>query len=116
MGQYGRLHPSRCGGIVGLDRVQDTLGENWILSLAPQIAIWLGLSTGDWPARLHLIDDDGHIGVVFRQWWVRPIGCEMEEQYPHFIGCELLMRPDLWNRLQNYLQNPIVFWSTTYLS
>ncbi len=114
--QHGHLHPSRCGGIVGLDEIQDTLGESWILSLSPQIAAWLGLSPGNWPKRLHLVDDSGDIGIVFRHWSVRSIGSGMDEQCPRFIGCELLMRPDLWDRLQSYLQNPVIFWSTTYIS
>jgi hypothetical protein len=107
---YGQLSRAARGPIVSFTILSDPAGIGPLFALAPSFAAWLGLSPGRWPEMLHLVDEANQIALVFRHWSLRPIGSDIDEQTPRFRGCDLLLRPDLFARLPDFLRHPLIVW------
>lgn len=103
------LHPDGfVGPLVGLDWINDFLGVRPILMLPPTLTTRWGLQPGLWPGPLKLVDRQGQAAVVFRCWKVRPVGDDLAQEIPMLQGCELLVRPDLFNQLlQGSMRIPV---------
>jgi hypothetical protein len=57
------------------------------------------LRFGSWPCPLHLVDDNGQCAILFRNWSVRPLGGDIDTATPRLLGCELLIRGDVFDRI-----------------
>lgn len=93
--------------ITGVEFVRDWLGEFPILMLQPYLQVRCGLSPRD-SLSLDLVDKDDKVGAVFRRWEERIIGESVGEEVPRLRGCELLIRPDIFDRIQQQFDQPLV--------
>jgi len=87
------------GPLVGLGFTRDLLGVFPVLALAPGMTSLLRSVLGPQPGPLHLVDRDEKPAVVFRQWHVRPVGDYVEKAAPRLLGCDLIVRPDVWEKI-----------------
>jgi hypothetical protein len=95
------------GSLVGIDDVENWLGSFSLLMLQPDIQAQLGLSTSsDQQNRLELVDELGHVAVVFRHWAERPVGDRISEEAPRLQGGDLLVRPDVFARIEQIAGRP----------
>jgi hypothetical protein len=89
------------GCAVGLDPVNDLIGRSPILSLQPGIVARLKLrAPASWQKQLALADTSGTAAVVFRSWGVRPVGDSVDEENLMLEGCDLLIRPDVFELMR----------------
>src|SRR5204863_2567262 len=93
-----KINPTLPDHITGVEFVRDWLGEFPILMLQPYLQVRCGLSPRD-SLSLDLVDEDDKVGAVFRRWEERIIGESVGEEVPRLRGCELLVRPDLFDRI-----------------
>jgi hypothetical protein len=99
--EYVLLQPQGfSGSLVGLEWVRDFLGSRPLLMLPPHLAIRCGLQPIEWPGRLELVDTQGASALLFRWWNVRPVGDELREQTPILQGCDLILRPDIFEQIR----------------
>jgi hypothetical protein len=91
------------GPLVGLAFTHDFFGVYPLLTLAPSVAGRLGLKPGPEPGQLQLQDLSGAPAVLFRQWHLRPFGEMLGEAAPQLAGCDLIIRPDLWDELRGII-------------
>ena len=88
------------GPLVALSITSDPLGSFPILGLTSGVVAALGLCL---PAEslgpFRLMDRDGSEAIRFRSWSVGPTGDRLSEQAPRLIGCDLIIRPDIWESL-----------------
>ena len=68
-----------------------------VLVPAPPVLASLGLRPGEEPLRLR---DDGGLALVLRTWRSHYEGGEYELARPRFSGSQILMRPDVFRRLE----------------
>lgn len=88
------------GPVAGMDFVRDWLGTFPVLILEPHLQARLRLSPRPLlQNRLELIDESGDVAVIFRCWNERPVGDSIREEIPRLHGCELLVRPDIFDRM-----------------
>ena len=102
-----KINPPLPDHITGVEFVRDWLGEFPILMLQPYLQVRCGLSPGD-SLSLDLVDEDDKVGAVFRRWEERIIGESVGEEVPRLQGCELLVRPDLFERIAQHFDQPLV--------
>lgn len=96
------------GPIVGAARLDDLLGDRLVLTPLQALAARYGLTPGPWPGPLIWADDTESPAVAFRMWRVRSIETGSEE--PSILeGCELLARPDVFERIERDACNVLVF-------
>jgi hypothetical protein len=96
------------GPLLGLEWKQDFLGSCPILMLPPQLSIRCRLHPTQWTSRLELVDSQGESAVLFRWWSVRPVGDRLSEQAPISQGCDLIVRPDVFEQIGQFsIQAPI---------
>ncbi len=93
--------------ITGVEFVRDWLGEFPILMLQPYLQVRCGLRPSN-SLCLELVDSEGKVGAVFRHWEERIIGESVGEEVPRLRGCELLVRPDLFDRIAQHFDQPLV--------
>lgn len=88
------------GPLLGFDIVDDPLGREGVLILPPVFAVRYNLVPGPWPGPLRWVDGHEAPAVAFRAWRVRStIGIAGEE--PSLVaGCDLVVRPEIWERLR----------------
>ncbi len=87
------------GPLVGFACTRDYLGCRPILVLHPNLSIRCGLYPGRYPGHLELVDSQGKSAVLFRWWNVRPLGDELYEQTPILQGYDLILRPDIFEKI-----------------
>jgi hypothetical protein len=102
-----KIDPTLPDHITGVEFVRDWLGEFPILMLQPYLQVRCGLSPRD-SLYLDLVDEDDKVGAVFRRWEERIIGESVGEEVPRLRGCELLIRPDIFDRIQQQVDQPLV--------
>lgn len=113
---YEEISPEPAGFVgraVGLDFVTDWMGKPAILAFQPGLVARLDLrAPASWQQQLALTDSSGRRAVVFRSWSVRPVGESISEENRELEGCELLMRPDVFERMVEIGAHPpsIVRW------
>jgi len=89
------------GCAVGLDPVNDLIGRSPILSLQPGVVARMKLrAPASWQNPLTLTDTSGTPAVVFRSWGVRPVGDSVDEENLMLEGCDLLVRPDVFELIR----------------
>lgn len=91
------------GQSVGMENMEELTGTKRILMLAPPLTSLCGLRPGPWPGRLTMVDGKGFPAVVFRQWRVRPIGDQLDQATPQLSGCDLVVRPDIFERISSVM-------------
>lgn len=95
------------GYSVGLDPVNDLIGRSPILSLQPAVVARLKLQApASWQNQLALTDTSGAVAVVFRSWGVRPVGDSVDEENLMLEGCDLLVRPDVFELMRRIGAHP----------
>ncbi len=87
------------GPLTGLEVVHDLLGSNPMLVLHPRLIRSCGLRPGDWPGRMELVDSNGRSAAALRRWNGRPFGYLVKREIPRLEGCDLVIRPDIFERL-----------------
>jgi hypothetical protein len=102
-----KITPTLPDHITGVEFVRDWVGEFPILMLQPYLQVRCGLSPRE-SLSLDLVDEDDKVGAVFRHWEERIIGESVGEEVPRLRGCELLVRPDLFDRIAENFDEPLV--------
>jgi hypothetical protein len=72
-----------------------------IFMLPQELAEQLSLSLGVWPGPLHLADGNNNPAAVYHWWWSSPFGDSIGEEIPKLFGSQLLLRPDIYERINN---------------
>lgn len=72
-----------------------------MLAPVPELSHLLQLQVASVPAPLDLLDSDGRPAVVLRDWRMRPYSYDHRPRLPTIAGSELLLRPDLIDRLRD---------------
>jgi len=99
--------PAFRGPLTGLDFVRDRLGDFPILMFNPCLQARHGLTlSASIVGGLRLIDENGSDAVAFRYWETRAVGENISEETPRLQGCELLVRPDIFERLKKSSPQP----------
>ena len=106
-----RLSPFS-GPLIGFDFIKDYLGLKPFFVIHPAIAARCGLQPGQQPGPLVLIDGNGEPACIFRYWSVRALGGNISEESPRLIGCDLIVRPDIFGRIKVMSQIPPVYMTT----
>jgi hypothetical protein len=95
-----RLSPFS-GPLIGFDFIKDYLGLIPLLMIHPTIAARCGLRPRQQPGPLVLLDKDGESACIFRCWSVRALGSSISEETPHLSGCDIIIRPDIFERIRD---------------
>lgn len=98
--------PKFRGPLIGLEILNDFLGIRPVLILHPRLAAICQLRA-DPNGRLQLVDKDGEVAVVCRTWRVRSVGSYSDSELPILQGCEILVRPDILDRIASYAVAPL---------
>lgn len=77
--------------------------------LPDKITSHLSLKSDSWPGSLQLIDEAGNIAVVFRWWRTSPLGTDINEESPRLTGCQLLVRSDIFDKIESLFAYPFKF-------
>jgi hypothetical protein len=93
-----RLSPFH-GPLVGFTLIKDYLGLKPILMLHPTIAASCGLRPVQQPGPFILTDDSGDPVCIFRHWSIRALGRSIGEETTRLSGCDLIVRPDIFERI-----------------
>lgn len=103
-----QINPAEFNGpMTGLDLRKDLLGILPMLVLHPAISTALKLeSQNSWQSPLVLYDVQGDVAVRFRCWHVRPIGSSIDLENVRLEGCDLIVRPDLFENLVKQIGKP----------
>lgn len=84
--------------VVSLYVQRDRLGLDHVFGFDSEIRGLLSLApVGN---SLELNDSSGRKCVVFRRWRVRPLGADIDEEMPVLSGCDLLLHPTAYARLE----------------
>lgn len=97
------------GRLVGFDWIEDYLGTIPVLMLPDRITSHLSLKSDSWPGPLQLIDEAGNIAAVFRWWHTSPLGTDIDRESPRLTGCQLLVRPDIFDKIESLFAYPFKF-------
>ena len=89
------------GPLIGFEIVDGLFGTNPVLVLNPRLIVSCGLHAGYWPGRLELVDYEGSPAVVFRRWSTRSIGQLGLRETARLEGCDLVIRPDIFEQIQS---------------
>lgn len=84
------------GPLVGLHLMSDLFGVRPLLALHPDVAARCGLSVDDKSPLLQLVDAKGEPAARLRVWSAQPLGNEIGEEHPILSGCDLVVRPDIF--------------------
>jgi len=96
------------GPVIGATMIRDFLGSRMILALPRVFAYRYKMISGHWPGPLRWLCASKEPGVAFRMWRVRSIAIENEE--PSVLeGCDLIVRPDIFEQIERDIGNEIVY-------
>jgi hypothetical protein len=98
------------GPLVGLDVVRDTLGVRYILTLHPRLIADSDLMPSD-VIGYELVDEQERKVAVLRTWSVRPLGDDIDGEYTRLQGCEMLVKPDVFEHLQTRMIMPLSWYT-----
>ena len=103
-----QINPTEFNGpMTGLDLRKDLLGMVPMLVLHPAISTALILDPQtSWQSPLVLYDAEGDVAVRFRCWHVRPIGSSIDLENVRLEGCDLIVRPDVFENLAKQIGKP----------
>lgn len=103
------VNSNYCGPLIEMDTVHDYLGFRRVLKLPSNLIRELGLIPAKIPGRFELVDEAGNPAVVFRQWSLSPVDDKIDLETPTLKGCDLIVRPDIFNRIVSLCGNEPVF-------
>jgi len=106
-----RLSPFS-GPLIGFDFIKDYLGLKPLLMIHPTIAARCGLRLRQQPGPLVLLDKDGEFACIFRCWSVRALGSNISEETPRLSGCDIIIRPDIFNQIRGMSQLTPIYVTT----
>lgn len=90
-----------CGPLVGVAVVRDWAGVFEVPALHPKIVSRLQLQSAEWRDGLTLIDRSGKPAAIVHHWrGPFPLGEDLAKEVPSFEGVELLLRPDMLEKVQ----------------
>jgi len=98
----------RGGPVVGMDYLTDYLGTLPMLMLPRRLTGHLGVVPRETLGPLQLDDESGYPAVTFRQWHTRPLGDRLSQAADRNAGCDLIVRPDVWEAIQELFPSRIV--------
>jgi hypothetical protein len=98
------------GPLCGLNIVRDTLGVRYILALHPRLIADSGLMPSD-AICYELVDEQERKVAVLRTWSVRPLGNDIDGEYTRLQGCEMLVRPDVFEHMQMRMIMPLCWYT-----
>ncbi|MDR7002040.1 ATP-binding protein [Neobacillus niacini] len=85
--------------LIKYSKVYNDFGRYQMLKLDDAIINELKLRPVDFPSAFNLIDQNNDIAVVYRNWEYDLIGSDLSEETFRCAGYELVMRPDIYDRL-----------------
>lgn len=106
-----RLSPFT-GPLIGFDFIKDYLGLKPLLMIHPTIAARCGLRFRQQPSPLALLDKDGESACIFRCWSVRALGSSISEETPRLIGCDIIVRSDIFEQIRGMSHLPPTYMTT----
>jgi len=95
-----RLSPFN-GPLIGFDFIKDYLGLKPLFMIHPTIAARCGLRPAEQPSSLTLVDNNGKYACIFRYWSVRALGSSISEETPRLSGCDIIVRPDIFEQIRS---------------
>jgi hypothetical protein len=98
--------------LVGFKYIKDYLGLKPLFMLHPTIVARCGLQPAQQPGPLTLIDGTGDPVCIFRRWSVRALGRSIGEETPRLSGCDLIVRPDIFERITHMSKSSPVYVTT----
>jgi len=93
--------------LIKYSKVYNDFGTYQILKLDDAIINELKLRTKDFPGPFNLVDQNNEIAVAYRNWEYDLIGSDLSEETYRIVGFELIMRPDIYERLLKIFRNQI---------
>jgi len=90
----------RDGPVVGMDYLSDYLGILPLLMLQRRLTAHLGVVPSETLGPLQLDDISRYPAVIFRQWHLHPLGDRLSRSADRNVGCDLVVRPDVWEAIQ----------------
>ncbi len=87
------------GPLVGVERVDDKLGLFPVLVLHPMLMATCHLRPYPDSRKYTLLDSSNQDAVVLRYWNTRPLDDAINSEHHRLEGCELLIRPDIFDRI-----------------
>ena len=106
-----RLSPFS-GPLIGFDFIKDYLGLKPLLMVHPNIVARCGLQFKQQPSPLLLLGKDGESACIFRCWSVRALGSNISEETPRLIGCDIIVRPDIFEQIRGMSHLPPIYMTT----
>jgi hypothetical protein len=106
-----RLSPFS-GPLIGFDFIKDYLGLKPLLIIHPSIAARCGLQPTQQPSPLALVDNNGEYACIFRYWSVRTLGSSISEETPRLSGCDIIVRPDIFEQIRGMSQLQPIYMTT----
>lgn len=85
--------------LAGLMILGGRLGVHHVLGLPPVLSSQMTLRRSP-ASRLELVDSNGRVAVVYRQWRVRPLGTDIDEETMAIRGADLVISPETMERIQ----------------
>ena len=96
------------GPLVGLDFVRSFLGFYPILIPHPKYLDPSAARLVPQPGPLMLRDANGNPCLRFRWWKIGPLGKDLDESTPRLHGCDIILRPDIWQAITELSKPPLV--------
>lgn len=90
--------------LVRYKKIYNDFGEYHLLKLDDSIIKELNLTAADFPSKLDLLDHNNEVAVAYRSWDYDLIGTDLSEETFRLSGCELVMRPDIFDKLYKNLK------------
>ena len=100
------------GPLIGFDFIKDYLGLKPLLMVHPTIVARCGLRFKQQPSPLLLLGKDGESACIFRCWSVRALGSNISEATPRLIGCDIIVRPDIFEQIRDMSHLPPIYMTT----
>jgi hypothetical protein len=94
------------GQLVGISRVSDWLGDDLVLVPPPELIEKFDLRFAKHFEQMEWTDSRGDPGIVLRTWQIRDKQ-QFQGEPLEFKGSDLIMRPDLFNKLKHLVSYPI---------
>lgn len=96
------------GPFIGAGWVRGLVAMELVLALHPDLVAKCGLSPSRWPGCLQFCDDSGNPAVVLQYWRSEPASVNLAANLFTLEGCELLVHPVTWARIQETLRTDLV--------
>ncbi|HID1394499.1 TPA: hypothetical protein ACXDX0_002276 [Staphylococcus aureus] len=88
-------------------KIYNDFGEYHLLKLDDSIIKELNLTAADFPSPFDLLDHNNEVAVAYRSWDYDLIGTDLSEETFRLSGCELVMRPDIFDKLYKKLKGEV---------